>query len=85
MSAMAAQGGWRHGGRAPVPLVLKAGQLPRLDTASDGVLALQERWPESPRGSEEAWARAGFEVVGRRWEDRTVPPGTDPSRWTPRP
>ena len=59
------------------PLVLKAGQLPRLDTASDGVRALQERWPASPRGSEEAWARAGFEVVGRRWEDRTVPPGTD--------
>ena len=58
-------------------LVLKAGQLPRLDTASDGVRALQERWPESPRGSEEAWARAGFEVVGRRWEDRAVPPGTD--------
>jgi hypothetical protein len=59
------------------PLVLKAGQLPRLDTASDGVLALQERWPLAPPGSDEAWARAGFEVVGRRWEDRTAPPGTD--------
>jgi hypothetical protein len=71
-----------HGGGATVvvprsPLVLKAGQLPRLDTASDGVRALQQRWPEAPRGSEEAWARAGFEVVGRRWEDRAVPPGTD--------
>ena len=58
-----------HGGGATVvvprsPLVLKAGQLPRLDTASDGVRALQERWPESPRGSEEAWARAGLR--GRR-------------------
>ena len=59
------------------PLVLKAGQLPRLDTASEGVRALQERWPTAPYGSEAAWARAGFEVVGRRWEDRAVPPGTD--------
>ena len=59
------------------PLVLKAGQLPRLDTASEGVRALQERWPTAPYGSEAAWARAGFEVVGRRWEDRAVPPGTE--------
>ena len=79
-----------HGGGATVvvprsPLVLKAGQLPRLDTASDGVRALQERWPESPRGSEEAWARAGFEVVGRRWEDRAVRRAPTASRWTSRP
>ena len=69
-----------HGGATVVvpqsPLVLKAGQLPRLDTTSDGVRALQDRWPIAPAGSEDAWARAGFDVVGRRWEDRSRPPGT---------
>ena len=69
-----------HGGATVVvpqsPLVLKAGQLPRLETTSDGVRALQDRWPIAPAGSEDAWARAGFDVVGRRWEDRSRPPGT---------
>ncbi len=60
------------------PLVLKAGLLPRLDSAADGVLALQALRATSPAGSEEAWERAGFEVVGRRWEDRTVAPGPQP-------
>jgi GT2 family glycosyltransferase len=59
------------------PLVLKAGQLPRLDSAADGVLALQALRATSPAGSEDAWGRAGFEVVGRRWEDRTAVPGTE--------
>ena len=48
------------------PLVLKAGLLPRLDSAADGVLALQALRAGSPAGSEDAWARAGLEVVGRR-------------------
>jgi hypothetical protein len=60
------------------PLVLKAGTLPRLDSASDGVRALQQRWPLAPPGSVEAWERAGFEVVGRRWEDRNALSGGDP-------
>ena len=59
------------------PLVLKAGQLPRLDSAADGVLALQELRASSPAGSEEAWARAGLEVVGRRWEDRSTAAGEE--------
>jgi GT2 family glycosyltransferase len=59
------------------PLVLKAGQLPRLDSAAEGVLALQELCPVAPPGSDEAWARAGLEVVGRRWADRSVAPGTE--------
>jgi O-antigen biosynthesis protein len=53
------------------PLVLKAGQMPRLDSGADAVLALQALWHTSPAGSEDAWARAGFEVVGRSWEDRS--------------
>ncbi len=56
------------------PLVLKAGQLPRLDSGADGVLALQALRTSSPAGSEEAWARAGLEVVGRRWEGRSASP-----------
>ena len=77
--------GGHHGGGATVvvtqsPLVLKAGALPRLDTTSDGVRALQQRWPTAPPGSDEAWARAGFEVVGRRWEDRSLPPAPSATR-----
>ncbi len=49
-------------------MVIKPRQLARLDTASADVRALQERWPSPPPGSDEAWAGAGFEVVGRRWE-----------------
>ncbi len=49
------------------PLVIKARQLPRCDTSSDDLAALQARWPSPPAGSDDAWARAGFEVVGRRW------------------
>ncbi len=56
------------------PIVLKAGQQPRLDSGAEGVLALQGLSPVAPGGSQEAWARAGFEVVGRRWEDRSAPP-----------
>ncbi len=59
------------------PLVLKAGQMPRLDSEAEGVLALQELCQVSPPGSEDAWAHAGLEVVGRRWEDRSVAPGAE--------
>src|SRR4029078_1396440 len=41
------------------------------------VRALQALRSSSPEGSADAWERAGFEVVGRRWEDRTAVPGTE--------
>ncbi len=65
---LAATGG---GATVVVPhaqLIAKPRQVPRCDTASADVRALQHRWPAPPSGSEEAWAAAGFEVVGRRWE-----------------
>ena len=72
---MAAHGAGRTVVVTQSPLVLKAGHLPRLDSAAEGVLALQDLSPVPPAGSEEAWARAGFEVVGRRWEDRSAGTG----------
>ena len=58
-----------HDGGATVvvpqaPLVLKAGQLPRLDTTSDGVRALQQRWPLAPAGLRRGLGAGG--VRGRR-------------------
>ncbi len=69
------------------PMVLKAGQLARLDTAADAVEALQALAPDPPAGSARAWLHAGFEVVGRRWADRsgaTVHEPLDVPALTPR-
>jgi O-antigen biosynthesis protein len=61
-----------------VTMVLKAGQLARLDSGSEGVQALQQLCPVPPDGSEAAWQHAGFEVVGRRWESRSPTADRDP-------
>lgn len=53
------------------PMVLKAGQPMRLDSTAEAIEALQRLVPNPPDGSEQAWARAGFELVGRRWEEGT--------------
>ena len=75
---MAARGAGRTVVTPNATMVLKAGQLPRLDSAAEGVLALQELCPVPPDGSAAAWEHAGFEVVGRRWEVRSPSADRDP-------
>ena len=63
-----------HGGGTTVvvpksPLVLKAGRLPRLDTAPTASARCRSAG-RSRRADPAARAGAGLEVVGRRWEDR---------------
>ena len=70
-----------HDGGATVvvpqsPLVLKAGQLPRLDTASDGVRALQDRWPSPPPGPRTPGRGRGSRSSAAAGRTAPRPPGT---------
>jgi hypothetical protein len=73
----AARGG---GATVVVPeevLVITPSQTSLVDSAADDLRALRQRWPTAPPDGLAAWSRAGFEVVGNRWEDPTSEP--DPS------